>query len=83
MRKVLIGSVVGVAAVAATAFLLWPHAPQAQINADGCTCSRATQLGAGREALAIYHCVCPGTQCVITATQAGTGVPPQVEQTCK
>jgi hypothetical protein len=78
--------IVAAAAVggAAAGLLLWPKADAgAQISADGCTCSRPAQIGAGREQLTVVHCVCPGTQCVITATAAGTAVPPNVVQSCR
>ncbi|HXF45123.1 MAG TPA: hypothetical protein VNK91_03290 [Burkholderiaceae bacterium] len=73
-------------AVALTAGALFaPSAPvaQAQINADGCTCSRPTALGTGADRLAVYHCVCPGIQCVVTATAATGAMPPNVAQHCK
>jgi hypothetical protein len=75
------------AAVALAGFLLWPKSAvvaQVQVNADGCTCSRPTMLvGPGRSEAAVFHCVCPGTQCVITATQPTATQPANVAQSCR
>lgn len=84
MKKLLFA--LGAGALALAAVALFPRsAPQAQaqINADGCTCSRPTALGTGAERLAVYHCVCPGIQCVVTATAATAAMPPNVAQHCK
>jgi hypothetical protein len=69
---------------AAAGLLLWPKDDAgAQVTAEGCKCSSPAQVGTGREQLTVVHCVCPGTQCVITATAAGTVVPPNVVQSCR
>lgn len=59
-------------------------AQDAQVSAaEGCTCSKPTSLVSGREGVTVWHCVCPGIQCVITATQGGASMPPNVAQHCK
>lgn len=83
MRSLWIATLaVGVAVAAA---LLWPKSEAgAQINAEGCTCSRPTAItGPGRAEAAVFYCVCPGTQCVVTVTQPGAAQPPNVAQTCR
>jgi len=76
-----------VAACAAAAILAWPKSAvvaQVPFSAEGCTCSRPTLLtGPGRVEAAVYHCVCPGAQCVITMTQATATMPANVAQSCR
>lgn len=88
MKRMLVGSMLGALALGTAALLLWPHTKvSAQagpiLNADACTCSRPTTVGAGRDQLSIYYCACPGMQCVVTATAAGTAAPPNVVQNCR
>ena len=92
MNRVVVSLVMAGVAVTAGALLVLPHskvnaqvsAPQAApFNAEGCSCSRPTQVGSGREQLSIYYCACPAMQCMVTATAAGTSVPPNVEQSCR
>jgi len=96
MKRVVVALAMAGVAVTAAALLVWPHskvnaqvsaqanAPQAAaFNAEGCSCSRPTQVGAGREQLSIYYCACPAMQCMVTATAAGTSVPPNVVQSCR
>ena len=87
-RRMLVGSVVAGIVLGAATFLFWPHArvsaqPAPQLNVEGCTCSRATNVGAGREQLSVYYCACPGMQCMVTATAAGSSAPPNVVQNCR
>jgi hypothetical protein len=85
-RSVWIGAAAGAAVAVGAALALLAVAPskaQVSINADGCTCSRPTVNGMGRDQITTYHCVCPGTQCVITATQSTPTMPPNVVQTCR
>jgi hypothetical protein len=82
----------GSVAVAA-ALALWPKAPAGAqvapqigaINVEGCTCSRPSTLALGtRGEVFVYHCVCPGAQCVIAAAPAAAaGVAPQLAQSCR
>lgn len=83
MRTLWIGTIA--AALALAAALLWPKSEVvAQVNADGCTCSRPTALAApGRAEAAVYYCVCPGMQCVITATAPTATQPANVAQSCR
>lgn len=77
----------------AAALLLWPKAPAGAqagppvgaLQADGCTCSRPSTLAlGGRGEVFVYHCVCPGTQCVIAAAPASSGgVAAQLAQSCR
>jgi hypothetical protein len=88
MKRIMVGSMIAGLALGAAALLLWPHAKvNAQVgpvlNAEGCTCSRPTTLGSGRDQLSNYYCTCPAMQCVITATAAGATVPPNVVQNCR
>lgn len=72
-----------IAAFAAAAWLAWPHqAVKAQagaqagalVNASGCSCSPPTSLpDRNNPQLSVYHCVCPGMQCVITAAARPSG----------
>lgn len=88
MKRVIVGWVVAAVAVGAAGLLLWPRSKvnaqvPSSLNADGCTCSRPTVLGTGRDQLFVYYCACPGMQCMVTATAAGSGVPPNVVQNCR
>ncbi|HTT13129.1 MAG TPA: hypothetical protein VMG60_19835 [Burkholderiaceae bacterium] len=88
MKRVIVGCVLAGFALGAAGLLLWPRSQAsaqlpAQLNADECTCSRPTVLAAGREQISIYACACPSMQCVITATAAGTAVPPNIVQSCR
>lgn len=88
MKRMLVGSVLAALVLGTAALLLWPHAKviaqvSAQLSAEGCTCSRPATVGAARDQLSIYYCTCPGTQCVVTATAAGTAAPPNVVQNCR
>ncbi len=88
MRRILIGSAVAGLALAAASLLWWPAAkvsaqPAPQLNAEGCTCSRATNVGAGREQVSIYFCTCPAMQCVLSVTAAGSAAPPNLVQNCR
>jgi hypothetical protein len=88
MKRMIVGTLIAGLVAGTAALLLWPHAKvNAQIgpslNAEGCSCSRPTNLGAGREQLSIYYCACPGMQCMVTATAAGTAAPPNVVQNCR
>jgi hypothetical protein len=83
MKTLWIGTIV--AALALAGALLWPKSEVvAQINADGCTCSRPTSLAVpGRADAAVFYCVCPGMQCVITATAPTATQPANVAQSCR
>jgi len=88
MKRVVVGLVIAGFTLGAGGLLLWPRSKvnaqvTPQLNADGCTCSRPTTLASGRELLSIYYCACPGMQCVVTATTAGSAVPPNVVQSCR
>lgn len=83
MRKLWIGA--GTLALACAASVAWMrNAPtaQAQVNVEGCSCTRPSVLASGAERLSVYHCVCPGMQCVITATAATASAPPNLQQSC-
>ncbi len=84
MRKILVAGACAGVVVLGAALALWPKSQAgAQVNVDGCTCSRPTALsGAGRADLQVWHCVCPGMQCVITAAPAANAAP-NLEQSCK
>ncbi|MCS6945010.1 MAG: hypothetical protein RMK97_06310 [Sutterellaceae bacterium] len=82
MKTLLIALAAAAVALAASALIPRAMPPvQAQMNADGCTCSRPTLLGSGAERLSVYHCVCPGMMCVVTATAAAS-MPPSIQQNC-
>jgi hypothetical protein len=88
MQRIWLGSAIVALAVGGVGLFFWPRSPlnaqvSTQLNAEGCTCSRPTLLGSAREQLSVYYCACPGAQCVITATAAGTSVPPNLAQTCR
>jgi len=96
MNRVLVSCALAAVAVAAAGLLLWPRSntnaqvnprlsaqPGSPINADGCSCSRPTTLGSGREQLSIYYCACPGMQCVLTATASSSAAPPNLAQDCR
>lgn len=84
MNRILVSTTLAGFGIAAAALLLWPRSDtSAQVNAEGCTCSRATQVGSGREQLSLYYCACPAMQCVVTATAAGSSAPPNVVQSCR
>jgi|SRR5882672_2637480 len=96
MNRVLVSSALAAVAVAAAGLLLWPRSNtnaqvngqvgsqlSSTINAEGCTCSRPTTLGNGREQLSIYYCACPGVQCVLTATTSSSAAPPNLAQSCR
>lgn len=83
MKALWIG--IGAAALVAAAIAWVPNAAppaQAQVNAEGCSCSRPTALGQGSERLTVYYCTCPAIQCVVTATAATSTMPPNVAQNC-
>lgn len=83
MKRAMVIALGAVLVAAASTLLLWPRSKaNAQINADGCSCSRPVLAGTGREQLSVYYCVCPAMQCVVTATSAGATVPPNVVQSC-
>jgi hypothetical protein len=89
-RTVAILTVGAGAMLVAAGLALWPkQQAQAQasalVNAEGCSCSRPTALGMGvRGEAFVFHCVCPGTQCVITVASAGTASgSPHVAQSCR
>ncbi|HEU0201072.1 MAG TPA: hypothetical protein VFR86_11620 [Burkholderiaceae bacterium] len=54
-----------------------------QLNTEGCSCSKPTVLAGARESVSVWHCVCPGITCVITAGQGGSGQVPNVAQHCR
>ena len=87
MKRIIIGWVSAGLVLGATGLLLWPRskvsAQVTQLIAEGCTCSRPTALASGREQLSIYYCSCPGMQCMVTATAAGSAVPPNLVQSCR
>jgi hypothetical protein len=88
MQRVIVGVVIAGLALGAAGLLLWPRSKvsaqvASSVNAEGCTCSRPTALGAGREQLSIYYCTCPSMQCVVTATAAASAAPPNVVQSCR
>ena len=92
MNRVLVSCALAAVVVAAAGLLLWPRsntnaqvspALSSQFNADGCTCSRPTTLGSGREQLSVYYCACPGVQCVLTATASSSAAPPNLAQSCR
>jgi hypothetical protein len=88
MKRVIVGSVIAAIAVGVAGLALWPRSVvnaqvPSSLNAEGCTCSRPTVLGAGRDQLSIYYCACPGMQCMVTATAAGGSGPANVVQNCR
>lgn len=88
MKRLMVGLVIAGLTVGAAGLVLWPRSKASaqittQVNAEGCSCSRPTVVGSGRDQLSIYYCACPGMQCTVTATAAGGGVPPNVVQSCR
>jgi hypothetical protein len=86
-RAIVVVSLAGCVTVGAAALALWPRSEpkaevNAEVNAEGCSCSRPTLLGSGKDQLSVYYCACPGVQCVLTATAAATSVPPHLAQSC-
>lgn len=83
MKTLWIGTIA--AALVLAGALLWPKSEVvAQVNAEGCTCSRPTTLvGPGRAEAAVFYCVCPGMQCVTTVTQPSSTQSPNVAQNCR
>lgn len=78
----------GVAALVLLSALLWwsrsSAVAQMSVDAQGCTCSRPAALAApGRAEAAVFYCVCPGMQCVITATAPTATQPANVAQSCR
>jgi hypothetical protein len=82
MKTLWIGTIT--VALGLAAALLWPKSEAgAQINAEGCTCSRPSMLTVpGRPDAAVFYCVCPGMQCVITTTAPTAAQPSNVAQSC-
>ena len=84
MNRVIVFSLAAGLVAVASGLFLWPHSDsRAQVNAEGCSCSRPTTIGSGREQLAVYYCACPAVQCVLTATTAGSAAPPNLVQNCR
>jgi len=88
MKRLIVGLMIAGVAVAAAGLLLWPRSKASaqatpQINAEGCSCSRPTVVGAGREQLSLYYCACPGMQCMVATTAAGSAMPPNLVQSCR
>jgi hypothetical protein len=86
MKRVVVASTVAGLAIGVAGLLLWPRSEpsaQPQVNAEGCTCSRPTVAGSGREQLSLYYCACPGMQCMVTATTGSSSMPPNVVQSCR
>ncbi len=84
----MMGSVLAAGIAAAALALVWPQAKvQAQVappaNLEGCSCAKPPVAGSGRDQISVYYCQCPGTVCVVTATTAGTNVPPNIVQSCR
>jgi hypothetical protein len=86
MKRVVVASTVVGLALGVAGLLLWPRSEpsaQPQVNGEGCTCSRPSVVGSGREQLSLYYCTCPGMQCMVTATASSSSVPPHVVQSCR
>ena len=89
MKRVIVLSTLAGVVIAAAGLLLWPRSDTnaqinaQQFNAEGCSCSRPTTVGSGREQLSLYYCACPGVQCVLTSTAAGGSAPPNIAQNCR
>jgi hypothetical protein len=92
MKRLIVCSTLAAVVAGGAVLLLWPRSDSSaqpgvkvtpQVNAEGCSCSRPTTVGSGREQLALYYCACPGVQCVLTATAAGSAAPPNVVQNCR
>lgn len=88
MKRLIVCSTLAAVVAGAAGLLLWPRSDtnaqvSPQVNAEGCSCSRPTTIGSGREQLSLYYCACPGVQCVLTATAAGGAAPPNIVQNCR
>jgi hypothetical protein len=88
MKRVMVGLVIAGFALGAAGLLLWPRSKVSaqitpQLSAEGCSCSRPTVIGTGREQLSLYYCACPGMQCTVVATAAGSALPPNITQVCR
>lgn len=86
MKSLSIGA--GVAALFLLSGLLWwsrsTVIAQVPVDAQGCTCSRpASLVGPGRAEAAVFYCVCPGMQCVISTTAPTATRPANVAQSCR
>lgn len=86
MNSLWIGA--GAAALFLLAGLLWRSGStviaQVPVDAQGCTCSRpASLVGPGRAEAALFYCVCPGMQCVISATAPTATQPGNLAQSCR